>query len=43
MNSHFRKLAVESLEGRSVLSTMALANFNGDHDPDVAVITDPNG
>ena len=28
MNSRFRKLAVESLEGRSVLSTMALADFN---------------
>jgi|GEM_PF-3093301 len=30
MKSRFRKLAVESLEGRSVLSTMVEADFNGD-------------
>ena len=42
MNSRFRKLAVESLEGRSVLSTVALADFNGDGYLDVAAITGPN-
>src|SRR5687768_3433145 len=42
MNSRFRKLAVESLEGRSVLSTMVEADFNGDGYLDVAAITDPN-
>jgi hypothetical protein len=40
MNSRFRKLAVESLEGRSVLSTMVQADFNGDLRLDVAAITD---
>lgn len=30
MNSRFRKLRVESLEGRSVLSTTAFADFNHD-------------
>ena len=39
MNSRFRKLAVESLEGRSVLSTMVQADFNGDGRDDVAAIT----
>jgi hypothetical protein len=29
MNSRFRKLGIESLEGHSVLSTMAEADFNG--------------
>jgi hypothetical protein len=42
MNSRFRKLAVESLEGRSVLSTMVEADFNGDGLWDVAAITDAN-
>ena len=42
MNSRFRKLAVESLEGRSVLSTMVQADFNHDGRDDVAAITDPN-
>ena len=42
MKSRFRKLAVESLEGRSVLSTMVEADFNGDGYLDVAAITDPN-
>ena len=42
MNSRFRKLAVESLEGRSVLSTMVVADFNGDGRDDVAAITGPN-
>jgi len=42
MKSRFRKLAVESLEGRSVLSTMVEADFNGDHLPDIAAITGPN-
>ena len=41
MNSRFRKLAVESLEGRSVLSTMIEADFNGDGYLDMAAITDP--
>ena len=41
MNSRFRKLAVESLEGRSVLSTMVEADFNGDGYLDMAAITDP--
>ena len=39
MKSRFRKLAVESLEGRSVLSTMALADFNGDGRLDQAAVT----
>ena len=42
MKSRFRKLAVESLEGRSVLSTMVEADFNGDGYQDVAAITSPN-
>ena len=42
MNSRFRKLAVESLEGRSVLSTMVEADFNGDDYLDLAEITGPN-
>ena len=42
MNSRFRKLAVESQEGRSVLSTMVEADFNGDDYLDLAAITDPN-
>ena len=42
MNSRFRKLAVESLEGRSVLSTMVEADFNGDGFLDEAAITDPS-
>src|SRR5678815_4870278 len=42
MKSRFRKLAVESLEGRSVLSTMVEADFNGDGYLDVAAITDPS-
>ena len=41
MNSRFRKLAVESLEGRSVLSTMVEADFNGDGFQDLAAITGP--
>ena len=41
MNSRFRKLAVESLEGRSVLSTMVAADFNGDGYLDLAAITNP--
>jgi hypothetical protein len=41
MKSRFRKLGVESLEGRSVLSTMVEADFNGDGYLDVAAITDP--
>lgn len=39
MKSRFCKLAVESLEGRSVLSTMALADFNGDGRLDQAAVT----
>src|SRR5262245_39935595 len=42
MKSRFRKLRVESLEGRSVLSTMVQADFNHDGHPDVAAITSPN-
>ena len=42
MKSRFRKLAVESLEGRSVLSTMVQADFNGDGNLDRAAITDAN-
>jgi hypothetical protein len=42
MNSSFRKLAVESLEGRSVLSTLVEADFNSDGYQDVAAITGPN-
>ena len=40
MKSRFRKLGIESLEGRSVLSTMVQADFNGDLRLDVAAITD---
>ena len=40
MKSRFRKLAVESLEGRSVLSTMVEYDFNGDGLKDIAAITD---
>ena len=40
MNSRFRKLAVESLEGRSVLSTLIECDFNGDGLKDIAAITD---
>ena len=39
MNSRFRKLAVESLEGRSVLSAMCQADFNGDGHLDQAAVT----
>src|SRR5262245_64758552 len=39
MNSRFRKLGVESLEGRSVLSTLVQADFNGDGRPDQAAVT----
>ena len=39
MNSRFRKLGVESLEGRSVLSTMVEADFNGDGYLDQAAVT----
>ena len=42
MNSRFRKLGVESLEGRSVLSTTWVADFNNDGWDDVAALTDPN-
>ena len=42
MKSRFRKLTVESLEGRSVLSTTAFADFNHDGRVDVAAITDRN-
>ena len=41
MKSRFRKLAVESLEGRSVLSTTAFADFNNDGLLDMAAITAP--
>ena len=39
MKSHFRKLGIESLEGRSVLSTMVAADFNGDGRLDQAAVT----
>ena len=39
MKSRFRKLAVESLEGRSVLSTLYQADFNGDGRLDQAAVT----
>jgi hypothetical protein len=39
MKSRFRKLSVESLEGRSVLSTMYQADFNGDGRLDQAAVT----
>jgi len=41
VNSRFRKLGVESLEGRSVLSTMVSADFNNDGLLDKAAITSP--
>ena len=39
MKSRFRKLGVESLEGRSVLSTVAYADFNDDGRLDQAAVT----
>jgi hypothetical protein len=42
MKSHFRKLGIESLEGPSVLSATAIADFNNDGLMDMAAITDPN-
>ena len=39
MKSRFRKMAVESLESRSVLSTMVEADFNGDGHLDQAAVT----
>ena len=42
MKSHFRKLTVESLENRSVLSATAFADFNNDGLLDLAEITNPN-
>jgi hypothetical protein len=41
MKSRFRKLGVESLEGRSVLSTVAYGDFNNDGRQDMAAITAP--
>lgn len=41
MKSRFRKLGVESLEGRSVLSTVAYADFNDDGRMDIAAVTNP--
>jgi hypothetical protein len=41
MKSHFRKLAVESLEGRSVLSTVDFGDLNNDGRDDMAAITSP--
>ena len=41
MNSRFRKLTVESLEGRSVLSTTAFAYLNGDDVLDKVALTAP--
>jgi FG-GAP-like repeat len=41
MKSRFRKLAVESLEARSMLSTTAFADFNNDGLLDKAVVTNP--
>ena len=41
MNSRFRKLGVESLEGRSVLSITAFADFNHDGLNDMAELTSP--
>lgn len=40
--SHFRKLAVESLERRSVLSTTPFPDFNNDGLQDLAELTNPN-
>src|SRR5262245_7184656 len=42
MKSRFRKLAIESLEGRSVLSATAFADFNNDGLEDMAAITGNN-
>src|SRR5688500_13518010 len=42
MKAFSRKLKIESLESRSVLSATAMADFNGDGRLDMAVITDPN-
>jgi hypothetical protein len=42
MKTRFRKLSVESLENRSVLSATAFADFNSDGLVDMAAITDPN-
>ena len=39
MNCRFRKLGVELLEGRSVLSTVVEADFNGDGHLDQAAVT----
>ena len=39
MKSRFRKLAFESLEGRSMLSTTAFADFNNDGLLDMAAIS----
>ena len=41
MKSRFRKLKIESLEGRSVLSTTAFADFNDDGLVDKAELTAP--
>ena len=41
MKSRSRKLGVESLEGRSVLSTVAYADFNDDGRLDMAAVTNP--
>src|SRR5689334_14799379 len=41
MKSRFRKLGVESLEGRSVFNATALADFNSDGLIDKAEVTDP--
>ena len=41
MNSRFRKLVVESLEGRSVLSTVAYGDLNNDGRADMVAITAP--
>lgn len=41
MKSRFRKLGVKSLEGRSVLSTVAYGDFNNDGRIDMAAITAP--
>jgi hypothetical protein len=41
MKSRFRKLGVESLEGRSVLSTVAYADLNNDGRMDMAAVTNP--
>src|SRR3954462_790204 len=41
MNSRFRKFAVESLEGRSLMSATAFADFNNDGLMDMAGVTNP--